>query len=158
MFLPAERAQITTSTPTWRARTNVPQRGPRILNSPPRRNQPSTARSVTSSSPPRNTLTSNPDRSRRGRARPISAQTTSTAATSSVLSTRPSSRKPWYIPFIRHQPNVRSTVSSVNGQEITATSSTARSTRLTSVEAFPLPPKDSFEELIFQPLDIRRIH
>ncbi|GFQ96198.1 uncharacterized protein TNCT_65331, partial [Trichonephila clavata] len=154
-----ERAQITTSTPTWRARTNPPQRSPRILNNPPRRDPPSTARSVTSSNPPRNTLTNNQDRSRRGRARPLSAQTTSTAATtSSVLSTRPSGRKPWYIPFIRHQPNVRGTVSSVNGQGTTATSSTVRSTRPTLVETFPLPPDDSFEELIFQPLDIRRIH
>ncbi|GFT67045.1 uncharacterized protein NPIL_405491 [Nephila pilipes] len=154
-----ERVQITTSAPTWRSRTNPPLRGPRVLNNIPKKDQPSTVRSATSSSPTHNILTNNQDRSRRGRARPLSAQTTSTVATtSSVLSTRPSSMKPWYIPFIRHQPNVRAAVSSENAQGSTSTSSTARSTRSTSVESFPLPPGDSFEELIFQPLDIRRIN
>ncbi|CAL1285060.1 unnamed protein product [Larinioides sclopetarius] len=156
-----ERVKSTTSIPLWRARGDHPQRAPRVLNESPRRNQPSIARSATPSAPIQgiNGLTKHQDRSRRGRARVISLQTASPVSTTQAIPTvHLPSKKPWYSPFIRHQPNVGTTVLTTNNYRATATPSLSRSTKAIPVDSFPLPPGDSFEEVIFQPLEIRRIN
>ncbi|GBO08408.1 hypothetical protein AVEN_16002-1 [Araneus ventricosus] len=161
MPLVSERVQATTSSPPWRARGDHPQRAPRVLSESPRRSQPSVARSATPSAPIQGItgLTNNQDRSRRGRARVISLQTANPVSTTQVIPTVQSpSKKPWYSPFIRHQPNVRTTVLTTNNYRATSTPSLARSTKAIPVQSFPLPPGDSFEEVIFQPLEIRRIN
>ncbi|GIX72839.1 uncharacterized protein CDAR_72331 [Caerostris darwini] len=175
-----ERVQLTTNRPPGRARMDQPQRAPRILSDTPRRNHPQVLRSAAPSKAPRQSTTrrpSNPqDQPRRGSARATASSTTPrTRATTTAPTTGHPNKKPWYSPFLRHQPNVGTATPSANitpgtTQRVPAVVRPTRSPLVRStrpppparstplVEPFSLPPGDSFEELIFQPLEIRRIN
>ncbi|GIY72781.1 uncharacterized protein CEXT_695531 [Caerostris extrusa] len=143
-----ERVQLTTNRPPGRARVDQPQRAPRILSDTPRRNHPQALRSAVPSKAPHQSTTRE-----------------------AFQPSRPTSKSP----FLRHQPNVGTATPSANiipgtTQRVPAAVRPTRSPHVRStrpppparstplVEPFSLPPGDSFEELIFQPLEIRRIN